>query len=108
MKDKSKKRQQIEKQLGMGRKITRRDFLNGVAAGTGSALLTATGATTVFGAETLLAAGAFDELPAQNSAGYYPPAKIGMRGQSRWHLHLRAPDARWRKVGRLRQSSHQR
>jgi spermidine dehydrogenase len=59
-----------ERELGMGRTITRRDFLNGVAVGVGGAL----------GAETLLAAGALDEYAPEKAAGYYPPALLGMRG----------------------------
>ena len=46
-----------------------------MAVGTGSALLTATGASKVFGAETLLAAAALDELSPEQSAADYPPQK---------------------------------
>ena len=66
--------------MGMEYKITRRDFLNGVSVGVGGALVGASGVSKIFGAETLLAAGALDELSAQDMAGYYPPAKMGMRG----------------------------
>jgi len=59
-----------DRELGMGRAITRRDFLNGVAIGVGGAL----------GAETLLAAAALDEYAPEKAAGYYPPALMGMRG----------------------------
>jgi spermidine dehydrogenase len=63
-----------KKDLGMAREITRRDFLNGVAIGTGASLLGANPA-----AERLLAAAVLDEhAPEQTS--YYPPAKMGMRG----------------------------
>jgi spermidine dehydrogenase len=65
---------------GMGRKITRRDFLNGVSVGVGGAVVSATGVSKVFDAETLLAAAALDELSPQDTLGYYPPAKMGMRG----------------------------
>jgi spermidine dehydrogenase len=61
-------------------KITRRDFLNGVSVGVGGAIVGATGVSKVFGADTLLAAAALDELSPENVAGYYPPAKMGMRG----------------------------
>jgi spermidine dehydrogenase len=64
----------------MGRKITRRDFLNGVSVGVGGAIVGATGVSQVFGADTLLAAAALDELLSQDAAGYYPPGKMGMRG----------------------------
>jgi spermidine dehydrogenase len=78
-----------DRELGMRRPISRRDFLNGVAVGVGGALA----------GETLLAAGVVDgeevgrvrgaagaalgadggDEP-QNGAGYYPPALTGMRG----------------------------
>src|SRR5580698_6527993 len=57
-------------ELGMGRAITRRDFLNGVAIGVGGAI----------GAETLLAGAALDDFAPEKAAGYYPPALMGMRG----------------------------
>jgi spermidine dehydrogenase len=63
------------RELGMDREIPRRDFLNGVAVGVGGAL-----AASAFGAETLLAAGALDEFAPEKAADYYPPAKLGMRG----------------------------
>jgi len=59
----------------MGRAITRRDFLNGVALGAGGAW-----ASGVIGADTLLAAAALDEYAPEKAAGYYPPALMGMRG----------------------------
>ncbi|HEV2470284.1 MAG TPA: FAD/NAD(P)-binding protein [Candidatus Sulfotelmatobacter sp.] len=56
-----------DRELGMHRKITRRDFLNGIAVTAGAAMMP----------WDLLA----DKLPErQNSAGYYPPALTGMRG----------------------------
>jgi len=64
-----------DRELGMGRDITRRDFLDGVAVGACSALVGG-----AFGAETLLAAGALDEFAPEKAADYYPPAKTGMRG----------------------------
>jgi spermidine dehydrogenase len=62
-----------DRELGMDREITRRDFLNGMAAGG----VLAGGA---FGAQTLLAAGALDEFAPEKPADYYPPARMGMRG----------------------------
>jgi spermidine dehydrogenase len=55
--------------LGMNRAISRRDFLNGVALTIGGTLLPP-------------AALAYDEAPyaPEKSAGYYPPALTGMRG----------------------------
>ena len=62
-------------ELGMNREITRRDFLNGVAMGTGAALMSAS-----LSASELLAAGALDEFAPEKSPDYYPPARMGMRG----------------------------
>ncbi len=57
-----------DRQLGMHRKITRRDFINGVAVTAGAAIMP----------WHLLAA---DEAGApEKSASYYPPALTGMRG----------------------------
>jgi len=64
-----------DKELGMGREITRRDFLNGVAIGVGGTLVAGE-----IGPETLLQAGVLDEFAPEKSPDYYPPAKLGMRG----------------------------
>ena len=64
-----------EKDLGMGREITRRDFLNGVAIGVGGTLVGGG-----IGTETLLAAAALDEFAPEKAPDYYPPARTGMRG----------------------------
>jgi spermidine dehydrogenase len=56
------------------KKITRRDFLNGVA------VVGASGVSKIFGADDLLAAAALDELSPETAPDYYPPAKMGMRG----------------------------
>jgi spermidine dehydrogenase len=61
--------------LGMDREISRRDFLNGVAIGAGATLLSG-----ALSAEQLLAAGILDEPSPEKSPDYYPPAKLGMRG----------------------------
>jgi spermidine dehydrogenase len=87
----------------MGRKITRRDFLNGVSVGVGSALVGATGVSNVFGADTLLAAAALDELSPQDAPGYYPPAKLGMRGNhdgSFTFAHLMRDRQSWNDLGK--------
>ncbi len=61
-----------DRELGMGRRITRRDFLNGVAVGIG--VLGSAGLTE-------LASGAAPGDSAGHSpAGFYPPALTGMRG----------------------------
>ncbi len=59
-------------ELGMGREISRRDFLNGVSIAVGTSLL---------GNSWLNALGVPDSSfsPEKDSA-YYPPAKTGMRG----------------------------
>ena len=58
-----------DKELGMDRGITRRDFLNGVAVTAGAAALP----------PHVLAALQHD-LDPEKSPGYYPPALIGLRG----------------------------
>jgi spermidine dehydrogenase len=67
--------QKKDRELGMERKISRRDFLNGVAIGAGASMLAGS-----IGAEHLLAAGVFDESSPEKAPDYYPPAKLGMRG----------------------------
>lgn len=65
----------IDRDLGMDRPISRRDFLNGVAIGIGAAM----GADLIGripGAEALLLAAGF----AQDQPDYYPPALTGLRG----------------------------
>jgi spermidine dehydrogenase len=64
-----------DRELGMNREITRRDFLNGVAIGTGATLLGGSIAT-----EHLFAAAAFDEVAPEKAPDYYPPARTGIRG----------------------------
>src|SRR6266853_59312 len=64
-----------EKDLGMGREITRRDFLNGVAVGVGGTLVGGG-----IGTDTVPAAAALDEFAPEKSPDYYPPARMGMRG----------------------------
>src|SRR5712671_6553355 len=59
-----------DRELGMHRPIARRDFLNGVAVGAGGLLA----------ADPLLAALLGDQGVQENTAGYYPPALTGMRG----------------------------
>ncbi len=58
-----------DQELGMGREITRRDFLNGVAVGVGA--LAAPG--WALGTEE-------PEIAPEKSPDYYPPALTGMRG----------------------------
>lgn len=63
--------QKHDRELGMGRRITRRDFLNGVAVGIGA--LGSTGLATP-------ASGAAQDGGANHSSDFYPPALEGMRG----------------------------
>lgn len=57
-----------DKELGMGRGITRRDFLNGVALTVGAAIVP----SDLFGAEKTAGP--------ETSSAYYPPALTGLRG----------------------------
>src|SRR5277367_2139619 len=86
-----------DSELGMGREITRRDFLNGVAVGAGGALVGG-----AFGADTLLAAGALDEFAPEKAADYYPPAKTGMRGNhdgTFTYAHMLRDGEKWEELG---------
>jgi spermidine dehydrogenase len=62
-----------DQKLGMDRNITRRDFLNGVAVGTGGAIAGAM-------IPGLAWDGVADKTAAQDRPGYYPPALTGLRG----------------------------
>lgn len=57
-----------DRQLGMHRRITRRDFINGVAVTAGAALV------------PWQLAAADDPVAPEKAPGYYPPAQTGMRG----------------------------
>jgi spermidine dehydrogenase len=62
-----------DRELGLGRTITRRDFLNGVGIAVGTSLVAGTPWVDAFGI-------AKSPFAPQNEADYYPPAKTGMRG----------------------------
>jgi spermidine dehydrogenase len=66
-----------DRALGMGAKITRRDFLNGVAVTAGSAFVSANVSAMI---PPEMWAAAAPDLELQNAPGYYPPAKTGLRG----------------------------
>ncbi len=70
--DKPEPNRTRDRELGMGRAITRRDFLNGIAVGAGSALASAWLPGLTLAAET-------PAFP-QDAPGYNPPALTGMRG----------------------------
>jgi spermidine dehydrogenase len=63
-----------ERELGMGREITRRDFMNGVSIAVGSSLIAAN--------SPWLEAFGVPQSPfvPKKDPSYYPPAKTGMRG----------------------------
>jgi spermidine dehydrogenase len=61
-----------DRELGMNRKITRRDFLDGAALAVGGAVV-ASAVPRVFGLSD------FASAPEKNPA-YYPPALTGLRG----------------------------
>jgi spermidine dehydrogenase len=93
-------------ELGMAREITRRDFLNGVAVGVGGAL-----AGGAFGAETLLAAamvrglaeGPAEDFAPEKAADYYPPARMGMRGNhdgTFTYAHMLRDGVNWTELGK--------
>jgi spermidine dehydrogenase len=63
-----------DRQLGMDRPISRRDFLNGIAVGTAAA------ASAPLFAASLPGAGDPLSRAAQDAPGYYPPLLTGMRG----------------------------
>ena len=60
-------------ELGMGKAITRRDFVNGVSIAVGASLLPATPWLEAFGVPDPV----FDP---EKDPNYYPPAKTGLRG----------------------------
>jgi spermidine dehydrogenase len=87
-----------DRALGMHREITRRDFLNGVAVGVGGAL-----ASGGFGRETLVAEGLADDFTPEKALDYYPPAKLGMRGNhdgSFTYAHLLRDGMPWSDLGK--------
>ena len=65
----SEVKRERDRALGMGARITRRDFLNGIALTAGAAVIP----------PEMWAAAAAD-LEAQEVPGYYPPGKSGLRG----------------------------
>ena len=86
-----------DRDLGMKRKITRRDFLNGVSVGVGGAVLASqTGLLTALerqGIDTDLAAGVSGAVSSD-----YPPALTGLRGSydaTYKYAHALRDDAFW-------------
>jgi spermidine dehydrogenase len=62
----------------MGARITRRDFLNGVALTTGAAAIHGLVPPEMWAAAAADLEG--QDVPAQSDPGYYPPGKAGLRG----------------------------
>src|SRR5262245_52725904 len=90
---------QRDRELGMDRPITRRDFLNGIALGIGGAVVGS--ALTPFS----LDAQGF----AQDVAGYYPPALTGMRGshEGSFDISHALRDGRFWQTAATAQQSHE-
>src|SRR6202167_4617829 len=80
-----------DRELGMGREITRRDFLNGVSIAVGTSLVATN--------PTWLEAFGVPQSPfaPEKDPGYYPPAKTGMRG---------AHDGSWEVAHELRDGNN--
>jgi len=81
-----------DRELGMRCPITRRDFLNGVAVGTGGLLA----------ADPLLAALLSEQAAPEKAPGYYPPALTGMRGNhdgTFTYAHQLRDGKRWDSTG---------
>jgi spermidine dehydrogenase len=69
-----------DRELGMHRRITRRDFLNGTALTIGASLLSADGLTAEL-LDSALSAGDQSSISSpEQDPQYYPPALTGMRG----------------------------
>jgi spermidine dehydrogenase len=79
-----------DRQLGMGREISRRDFLNGVGIAVGTSLVAAN--------STWLHAFGIPQSPfaPEQDPGYYPPSKTGMRGShdGSWEVAHELRDSR--------------
>ena len=71
-----------DEDLGMTRKITRRDFLNGVALTLGAAIIP----SPLFALD--------EQTNPEKSAKYYPPALTGLRGSHPGSFDAAQP-ARW-------------
>jgi spermidine dehydrogenase len=79
-----------DRELGMDRKIPRRDFLNGMSVAVGGSLLPGGFWNDVFAAEG-------KQFAPEKDPSYYPPAKTGMRGSH---------DGSWEVAHALRDGKH--
>ena len=75
--DKASEVKLSDRELGMDRQISRRDFLNGVAIGAAGTSVSTAGLP-AFVMDAL--GGTAAPIAAQDKPGYYPPALTGMRG----------------------------
>jgi spermidine dehydrogenase len=80
-----------DKELGMGRKIARRDFINGVSVAIGASIVAPGKLLGEFFPD-----GASDYAP-EKEPGYYPPAKVGLRGSH---------DGSWEVAHSMRDGNH--
>ncbi len=81
-----------DRELGLGRRISRRDFVNGVAVGTAG----------ILAAPQALEALALDALEPEQRPDYYPPALSGLRGSyegSYTAAHALRDGDFWQKAG---------
>jgi len=84
--DEKRLREKKDRELGMGRSISRRDFLNGAAVGIGGLLASQRALAALAPAEFPLETGAPQTAATdapfapERAADYYPPALNGMRG----------------------------
>jgi spermidine dehydrogenase len=86
-----------DRNLGMGRDISRRDFLNGVAIGAGASLVGG-----ALSHRLVAALRAEEAIQAAAGGVYYPPTKTGMRGShdGSWETSHRLRDAAfWETAG---------
>lgn len=84
-----------DRELGIFRNITRRDFLNGVGVAIGGSILSSNA--------HLLEALEFSDLALEKKPGYYPPALTGLRGNHEGtytYAHRLRDDAFWDSVGK--------
>ncbi|HUL34286.1 MAG TPA: FAD/NAD(P)-binding protein [Candidatus Eisenbacteria bacterium] len=94
-------RRKKDRELGMEREITRRDFLNGVSVTVGASLVAP---KTVLG--KMLAATEAAYAP-EKQPGYYPPAKTGLRGDhdGSWEVaHAMRDGKKWPQPKKIRES----
>ncbi len=89
-----------DRQLGMKRRITRRDFLNGVAVTLGASLLPYCSEKPV--AEAIYAP--------EQAPGYYPPALTGLRGDPEGSFevaHELRDGSFWKKAGPIKDTGEE-